>query len=73
MSVIFLLLILPLGAIAYALENRYEELNEVVELRDENTKHFENPDGSYTAIMYNNAVHRKDSNGNWQDIDNRMS
>ncbi len=73
MSVIFVLLILPLSTIAYALENRYETLNEVVELRDENTKHFENPDGSYTAIMYNNAVHRKDSNGNWQDIDNTMS
>ncbi len=73
MSMILVLLILPLGSIAYALENRYEVLNEVVELRDENTKHFENPDGSYTAIMYNNAVHRKDSNGNWQDIDNRMS
>lgn len=73
MSVLLTLLVFPLGTIAYALENRYETLNEVVELRDENTKHFENPDGSYTAIMYNNAVHRKDSNGNWQDIDNTMS
>lgn len=73
MSLILVLLVFPLSSIAYALENRYETLNEVVELRDENTKHFENPDGSYTAIMYNNAVHRKDSNGNWQDIDNTMS
>lgn len=73
MSVLLTLLVFPLSTIAYALENRYETLNEVVELRDENTKHFENPDGSYTAIMYNNAVHRKDSNGNWQDIDNTMS
>ena len=73
MSVLFVLLILPLSSIAYALETKYEVLNEVVELREENVKHFENPDGSYTAIMYNNAVHRKDSNGNWQDIDNRMS
>ena len=34
---------------------------------------FQNPDGSYTALVYNNAVHRRDENGAWQDIDNTMS
>ena len=42
-------------------------------LREENTKHFKMPDGSYKAVVYGTPVHRKDSNGVWQDIDNRMS
>lgn len=42
-------------------------------LREEKVKHFRMPDGSYTAVSYNNAIHRKDSNGIWQDIDNRMN
>lgn len=50
-----------------------DTLVEVETLREENVKHFLNPDGTYTAIMYNNAVHRKDSEGNWQDIDNTMT
>lgn len=42
-------------------------------LREENVKHYKMPDGSYTAIVYSNPVHRKDNNGVWQDIDNRMN
>lgn len=42
-------------------------------LREENVKHFKMPDGSYTAVVYDSPVHRKDSNGVWQDIDNRMN
>ena len=41
-------------------------------LREEYTKHFKMPDGSYSAISYTAPVHRKDANGNWVDIDNRM-
>lgn len=74
MSFVLLLLIFPLGV--FAQEQNAEEnpvLTEAVELREENVKHFLNPDGSYTALVYNNAVHRKDENGAWQDIDNTMS
>ena len=42
-------------------------------LREENVKHYKMPDGTYTAVVYNKAIHRKDSNGVWQDIDNRMN
>ena len=46
---------------------------EVVELREESIKHFRLPDGSYEAVSYAGPVHRKDSNGVWQDIDNNLS
>ena len=46
---------------------------EVESMREEYTKHFLMPDGSYTAVVYSAPVHRKDENGNWQDIDNRMA
>ena len=46
---------------------------EVVERREANVKHFALEDGSYTAVMYNGAVHTQDAEGNWQDIDNRLS
>ena len=54
----------------------YAESDTIVEvesLREENVKHFRMPDGSYKAITYDSAVHRKDSNGVWQDIDNKLS
>ncbi len=41
-------------------------------LREESVKHFKMPDGSYTAVVYTDPVHRKDADGVWQDIDNRM-
>ena len=46
---------------------------EVVERREANVKHFALEDGSYTAVMYNSAVHTQDAEGNWQDIDNRLA
>jgi len=45
---------------------------EVVEMRQENVKHFRLADGTYEAIIYPQAVHRKDENGVWQDIDNDL-
>lgn len=74
-------LMLSLIMIAYCLPVHIlaletEEINVVVEekaLREENVKHFKMPDGSYTAVVYSNPVHRKDSYGAWQDIDNRMN
>ncbi len=48
------------------------ETKEMTDLREENVKHFQLPDGSTQAVVYPGAVHRKDRNGNWQDIDNRL-
>ena len=49
-----------------------DSVREIVSRREENVKHFLLPDGSIEAIVYSNAVHRKDENNIWQDIDNRL-
>lgn len=46
---------------------------EIVELRTENSKHFDMGDGTYQAVTYSYPVHRKDANGKWQEIDNTLS
>lgn len=46
---------------------------EVTKLREESVKHFSLEDGTYMAVMYGSPVHTKDADGNWQDIDNRLS
>ena len=46
---------------------------EISELRTENVKHFDKGDGTYEAISYGGAVHRKDADGKWQDIDNTLT
>lgn len=48
------------------------EIVEIIDRREENVKHFRLEDGSARAIVYSYAVHRKDENGVWQDIDNRL-
>ena len=45
---------------------------EVIERREANVKHFRLEDGTYEAVTYGYPVHRKDANGEWQDIDNRL-
>ena len=45
---------------------------EIVEMREENVKHFALENGKYQAVVYGDPVHRKDENGAWQDIDNRL-
>ena len=45
---------------------------EVIERREANVKHFRLEDGSYEAVAYGYPVHRKDADGEWQDIDNRL-
>ncbi len=50
-----------------------EQIREIVSRREENVKHFRLPDGSVEAIVYSNAVHRKDTSGNWQNIDNNLT
>ena len=46
---------------------------EIVDLRTENTKHFDMGDGTYQAVTYSYPVHRKDASGKWQEIDNTLS
>ena len=48
-------------------------IGEVKELRTENTKHYRHMDGTYTAAIYPEPVHYKDSAGEWKDIDNTLS
>ena len=56
--------------IVFATEPNTDLLIEVESLREEDAKHFLNPDGTYTLVGYNGPVHRKDANGKWQDINN---
>ena len=42
-------------------------------LRDENIKHFRLSDGTTKAVVYAQAVHYKDADGNWVDIDNALT
>ena len=46
--------------------------SEIAEMREENVKHFALENGKYQAVVYADPVHRKDENGAWQDIDNRL-
>ncbi|MDR1630581.1 MAG: DNRLRE domain-containing protein [Oscillospiraceae bacterium] len=48
-----------------------ELIGEVESLRDENTKHFRNADGTYTAMLYPEPVHYE-KEGKWKDIDNTL-
>ncbi len=48
-------------------------VREVTDLREESVKHFTRPDGTYEAVTYADAVHRKDADGKWQDIDNNLA
>ena len=46
---------------------------ELEELRESSTKYFLLEDGSIMAAQYNGAVHYKDENGDWQNIDNTLT
>lgn len=46
---------------------------EIIARRSENVKHYLMPDGTIKAVVYDNAIHRKDVDGVWQDIDNTLS
>lgn len=45
---------------------------EIEDLREESIKHFDMGNGIYQAVSYGEPVHRKDNEGKWQDIDNRL-
>ena len=56
------------------LQKELDELTyEVERLRGENVKHFYLPDGTYEAVVYDDAVHRLNSDGKWEEIDNTLS
>ena len=61
---------------AVAIEEGQHEvsvLGEVENLREEDTKHFRLSDGSFVAVSYGMPVHFQNGNGEWSDIDNRLS
>ena len=58
------------GTADVSLQKGVYELNE---LREENVKHFRQEDGSNVAVVYSDAVHYMDADGEWQDIDNTLS
>lgn len=59
-------------------ENQLQEelaglVYEIESLREENVKHFKLADGTYRAVVYTQPVHRRNANGDWEDIDNSLS
>ncbi|MBQ8145388.1 MAG: hypothetical protein IJ039_01260, partial [Clostridia bacterium] len=48
-------------------------LQEDEALREENIKHFKLSDGTTKAVVYTQAVHYKDADGKWVDIDNALT
>ena len=50
-----------------------DEIFEIESLREENAKHFRVGDEVYQAAAYVDPVHRKNSDGKWQDIDNTLA
>lgn len=56
------------------LQRELDELTyEIVSLRDENVKHFQLSDGTYQAVVYGEPVHRLNSDGEWEEIDNSLA
>ena len=47
-------------------------VREDTSLREENTKTYVLSDGTYMVAMYPSAVHQKDENGVWEQIDNSL-
>ena len=78
LTICFVVSLIPFSVYATELgsvetqESDHERIVEIEDKREENVKHFLLPDGSYEAIVYTDAVHRKDTNDNWVDIDNRL-
>ncbi|QPQ35658.1 DNRLRE domain-containing protein [Lysinibacillus sp. JNUCC-52] len=55
-------------------ENKHEQKKptELVELRTENAKTFDNMDGTYTAEIAQEPIHFQNEQGKWEDIDNDL-
>lgn len=50
----------------------YNIIEEVIDKRDEYTKHFICDDGSYIAVSYSDKVHYLDNKNRWIEIDNTL-
>ena len=72
LTLILLMSSMPLTLQAMAIETDVN-IEEVEEYREEYTKHFKMPDGTYKAVSYTAPVHRMDENGEWQDLENILS
>lgn len=48
-------------------------LREATDRREETSKTFLRSDGSYVTYIYGTAIHEKDENGIWQEVDNRLT
>ena len=84
LTVAILVVSLPLTVFALTNESESEEsvvsnlgsidsyTYELVDRRDEYTKHFRMSDGTVTAVKHSAPVHRLDENGVWQEIDNTL-
>ena len=46
---------------------------EIVSLREKNVKHFRLADGTCQAVVYGEAVHRLNDEGEWKEINNALS
>lgn len=60
------------GGTSAALVSGYGYLpkgTEIVELRDEFSKHYSNGDGTITAEIHGTPIHRLDENGRWVETD----
>ena len=53
---------LPMSVFSLEISNN-DVIVEDESQREENVKHFQMPDGSYTAVVYTKPVHRRDSDG----------
>jgi len=89
MAILMLLVSLPVAAYANIVNTEMDEtsidaeikadkqdvivLEEDEALRDENIKHFKLSDGTTKAVVYSQAVHYKDGDGKWIDIDNALT
>ena len=49
-----------------------QEKVELVELREENMKFYELPDGSRQCVIYADNIHYKNENGLYEEIDNQI-
>ena len=89
MALLMLIVSLPMAAFASAISASTDDtsvdteseavrkdvivLEEDEALRDEYIKHFKLSDGTTKAVVYSQAVHYKDADGKWVDIDNALT
>ena len=69
LSIAMIVMMLPV--ISYGQETN-TEIVEIISKRDQNSKTYQNTDGTYTKIITAEALHFEDNLGVWQEIDNRL-